>query len=187
MRMISRTLGVLAVALTMSACPDPDEPGGGPDGGGNGGGTTAVCTGTYSGAVTGKVKTCSLEATTDGEGNLVFNLAIEAEESVGISDNPNVTIVVPGDPKTGTYSGTGITQAAGFLTASNGTQYAVYKGEDGSSSGSVTLTIDSVPSAQTLGNGLKSYKWFGGKAQLQYVAVSGSGTVSLALDFDPQK
>ncbi|QRK08210.1 hypothetical protein JQX13_51205 [Archangium violaceum] len=182
------TLGSV-VALSLAACGGNN--GGGNNGGGNdaGTGTEVVCTGTFSGAVTGKVKFCSLEAATLANGQLQYSLQIEPEEGSGtIESSDTLLLFMSGDPKTGTYSaGNGITQALGGVESTDGKRYSVQL-SSGSGIGAVTLTIDSVPAGKDSG-GNTLYEWFGGKAQIQYAPPEGSdysGTVNLSLDFKPQ-
>jgi hypothetical protein len=180
MKKMLRNLGAV-VALSLAACGDP--------GGGNGDGNT-VCTGTYSGAVTGRVRFCSLEATRQSSGQLQYSLLIEPEQGSGtVESSDTLLITLTGEPKTGTLTGSAITQALGAVYSTNDRQYSLQQGLGGESLGSVSLTIESVPTAQNAGNGNTLYQWFGGKAQIRYAAAAGAGytgTVDLTLDFEPQ-
>jgi len=175
------------VALSTVACDDSGDG----DGTGDGNGTSTVCTGTYSGAVTGRVKFCSLEATKLANGQLQYVLQIDPEEGSGtVASSDSITFFVSGDPKTGTYSGTALQKAIGSVySTDDNKQYSLQLGI-GETLGSATLTIDSVPSGQDLGNGNTLYQWFGGKAQIQYQASATqnyTGTVDLTLNFKPQQ
>ncbi|HEX5748586.1 MAG TPA: hypothetical protein VFZ09_20265 [Archangium sp.] len=180
MREMWRNLGAV-LALSLAACGDPN------DGGGNG---NTVCTGTYSGALTGRVSFCSLEATRLASGQLQYNLQIDPAPGSGtVQSNDNILITLTGEPKTGTLTGTAISQALGSVYSSNDRQYTLQQGLGGESLGLVSLTIDSVPGGQSAGNGNTLYQWFGGKAQIRYAAPAGAGytgTVDLSLDFKPQ-
>ncbi len=177
------TLGLCA-GLSLAACG-----GTGDDGDGNGDGNDpSVCSGTYSGAVTGKVRFCSLEAMKLSNGELQYSLQIEPESGSGtIEDSHNLTVFVTGDPQKGTYDTT-ISQAIGTLTGTDGKEYSLQRGL-GADQGSVLLTVDSVPAGQDTGSGIL-YQWFGGKAQLKYVAppdAAYTGEVNLSLTFQPQQ
>lgn len=178
MKTMWKLVGSLAV-LSLAAC-----------GGGGSSNETTVCTGTISGAVTGTVKFCSLEASKLNTGDLVYTLSIEPASGGTIDSNGgSLVFYTSGDPKTGTLSGTAISQATGSLNSTSGNQYVVQQGLGGTNLGSVSLTIDSVPTKQDAGNGNALYQWFGGKATLQYAPPEGSsytGTVNVTLDFKPQ-
>ncbi|MFY0529391.1 hypothetical protein ACN28I_41580 [Archangium gephyra] len=178
MRKTLRILGAV-VALSLGACVDPG------DGGGDG---NTVCTGTYSGAITGRVSFCSLEATKLANGQLQYFLQIDPEQGSGnVSGSDGVLITLTGDPKTGTLTGSAVTQILGTVTSTDDKEYSVQKGA-AENLGSLSLTIDSVPAGQAAGTGTL-YQWFGGKAQIQYAAAAGAGytgTVNLSLEFKPQ-
>jgi hypothetical protein len=171
-----RSLAVL-VALSLAACGDGEN-------------DTTVCTGTYSGAVTGRVQFCSLEATRLANGQLQYSLQIEPQPGSGTVDSSdNVLLILSGEPRTGTYTGSAISQALGSVYSTDDKQYSLQQGVGGESLGSVTLTVESVPDGQNLGNGNTLYQWFGGKAQIRYAAPASAGytgTVDLTLDFKPQ-
>lgn len=178
MRKTWRILGAV-LALSLGACPG--------DGDGDGDGNTA-CTGTYSGAITGRVSFCSLEATKLPNGQLQYFLQIDPEQGSGnVSSSDGVLITLTGDPKTGTLTGSSVTQILGSVTAIDDKEYSVQKGT-AETLGTLSLTINSVPSGQAAGTGTL-YQWFGGNAQIQYAAAAGAGytgTVNLSLEFTPQ-
>ena len=173
-----RILGAV-MALSLGACEDPG------DGGGDG---NTVCTGTYSGAITGRVSFCSLQATRLANGQLQYSLVIEPEQGSGnVESSDTLLLTLTGEPKTGTLTGSSLTQVLGSVFSADDKQYSVQQGV-GENLGSVSLTIDSVPSGQSTGNGTL-YQWFGGKAQIRYAAAASAGytgTVDLSLEFKPQ-
>ncbi|HSP78877.1 MAG TPA: hypothetical protein VLQ93_10125 [Myxococcaceae bacterium] len=175
------TLGLCA-GLSLAACGEPGDDG---DGNGN---ETSVCSGSYTGAVTGRVRFCSLEATKLSNGELQYSLQVEPESGSGtIEESHTLSVFVTGEPQKGTYDTT-INQAIGTLVATDGNEYSLQRGL-GEDHGSVLLTVDSVPAGQDVGAGVL-YEGFGGKAQLKYVAPPGSsytGEVNLTLTFTPQQ
>jgi hypothetical protein len=171
-----RILGAV-VALSLAACEENND---------GGGGTTpgATCTGSFSGALTGNVRTCTVKAAKLANGQLQYTIEVEPASGATVSSVSDVLIAVLGDAKTGTYSGTDVKEATSTVISTDGDkQYELQLGVGGETLGAATLTLTAVPSAAV---GPTQVEGFSGSAQIRYSAAADSGntgTVDLSLTF----
>ena len=178
-----RILAAVA-ALSLAACTDDDEDGGGGTGGGS-------CTGTFTGAVTGSVGSCTVTATKlDTNGELLYTIRVEPAVGSGTVksvDDIIITLSSKNDPAKGSFTGTAIREATGSVYSTDqDKQYDLQLGF-GADLGSASLTIDSVPTGKDEGADTL-YEGFGGRAQIKYDASpiqDYTGSVELALTFKP--
>jgi hypothetical protein len=174
-----RILGAVA-ALTLGACT-----GGGDGGEGGNGAGTGSCMGTFSGAVTGNVGSCSITAVKiPSTGQLQFTIKFKPASGLPIPSDKDISTIVTvlGDAKAATYSGADIKEGLGTIYTTDNKAYELQITSAGTRYGSATLTIDSVPTGTPVGE-RTNYAGFGGNAQLKFSTTNATGDINLALTF----
>ncbi len=148
-----------------------------------------ACTGQISGAGSGVLQSCTLEAYRVGT-ELHHDFKFTVRWSDGQLTDGSITMIGEGEPAPGQYGLSGFQQVAGSVEAPEGLPCSLGAGLD-ADHGSLLMRVNTVPEGQD-NAGVTMYQWMGGTLKATFTDPEGGGDIcpgelQLDAEFGPAK